>query len=105
MNEGYDTDFHVYELFWTPENISFSIDGELVSTVEPPQGGFWEMGEFNGYDNPWVSGGKMAPFDQEFYIICNLAVGGISYFPDDAENGPGKKPWKNTSGKVSILIL
>ena len=34
----------------------------------------------------------MAPFDQEFYLIINLAVGGtIGYFPDDIDG----KPWSN----------
>lgn len=31
-------------------------------------------------------------------MIINLAVGGISYFPDDAVNAGGAaKPWLNTS--------
>lgn len=38
----------------------------------------------------------MAPFDQEFYLIMNLAVGGNEHFPDDAVN-TGSKPWTNDS--------
>ena len=38
----------------------------------------------------------MAPFDQEFYMILNLAVGGTSYFTDEASYGGGK-PWNNKS--------
>jgi len=35
-----------------------------------------------------------APFDQEFYIIMNLAVGGTGgYFPDSGVNKPHPKPW------------
>lgn len=30
----------------------------------------------------------------QFYMIINLAVGGQSFFPDDAINSGGK-PWKN----------
>ena len=30
------------------------------------------------YDNPWVAGGRNAPFDQKFYFVINLAVGGTN---------------------------
>lgn len=34
----------------------------------------------------------------QFYLIINLAVGGINYFPDDAVNtGGAPKPWSNQS--------
>lgn len=81
------------------------MDGEVLGTVEPSEGGFWELGGFgnSSYDNPWVGGTKMAPFDREFYLIVNLAVGGLGYFPDDAVNGNGKKPWSNKSAKVGII--
>lgn len=39
----------------------------------------------------------MAPFDQPFYIIMNLAVGGVNYFADHFVNQPHPKPWLNTS--------
>ena len=39
-----------------------------------------------------------APFDQRFYLIINLAVGGTNgYFPD----GQGGKPWTDTSGSAA----
>lgn len=35
------------------------------------------------YDNPWYGRSNAAPFDQEYYIVMNVAVGGSSgYFPD-----------------------
>ena len=34
--------------------------------------------------NLWANAGKAAPFDQEFYFIINLAVGGTAYFSDNA---------------------
>ncbi|KAJ7244254.1 hypothetical protein C8J57DRAFT_1242961 [Mycena rebaudengoi] len=54
---------------------------------------FWERDEFpnvvqNGtgsiiLENPWVNGTKAAPFDQSFYLIMNVAVGGTNgWFPD-----------------------
>ncbi|KAJ8935957.1 hypothetical protein NQ318_015792 [Aromia moschata] len=100
---GYNADFHNYQLEWTPDLIKFSIDDVVIGTVTPPEGGFWELGELDptGLENPWKSGSKMAPFDEEFYIILNLAVGGVNYFPDDAINGNGAKPWINSSPKAA----
>ncbi|CAH1126331.1 unnamed protein product [Ceutorhynchus assimilis] len=95
---GYDTDFHVYKLVWTSNGMVFYIDNELIGSINPPEGGFWELGEFasTGVSNPWAAGNRMAPFDQKFYLIINLAVGGTNFFSDDLTN-PGGKPWSNTS--------
>ena len=57
---------------------------------------FWEFGNWSdsGFSNPWTSGGQNVPFDEQFYLIINLAVGGVSgFFPD----GMGNKPWSDTS--------
>lgn len=97
---GFDTAFHTYEVVWTPTNINFYVDGEHVGGVTPPAGGLWELGGWgNSLFNPWQSEGLMAPFDQEFYIIVNNAVGGTAYFPDEAVNANGK-PWHNASPQV-----
>ncbi|XP_075970504.1 beta-1,3-glucan-binding protein-like [Anticarsia gemmatalis] len=95
---GYNSDFHRYQLEWTTDYIKFSIDDAEIGRVTPGQGGFWQHGGFSAQEkNPWPPGSKMAPFDQQFYIILNLAVGGTTgYFPDIATN-PTPKPWKNTS--------
>ncbi|KAG5868025.1 hypothetical protein JTB14_026666 [Gonioctena quinquepunctata] len=100
-NPGFDEQFHRYQLEWTKDKIIFSIDDEVTGTVTPPSGGFWELGqlESTGVDNPWKRHSKMAPFDQEFYFVINLAVGGTAYFPDDGVN-PGGKPWKNNSPRA-----
>jgi hypothetical protein len=88
--------FHLYKSEWNQYGITFSIDDEVIGNITPPSGGFWELGGFNG-NNPWAGGEQMAPFDQEFYFILNLAVGG-NFFPDGCINGNGEKPW--TSGFV-----
>jgi beta-glucanase (GH16 family) len=55
------TNFHVYALEWTSNAISWCVDNQLYETQT-----YW-----------WSSGGTYpAPFDQPFYIIMNLAVGG-----------------------------
>jgi len=55
-----DTEFYVYSVDWTPEAISFAVDGEVYFTQERISEN-WE---------DW-------PFDQPFYLILNLAVGGF----------------------------
>lgn len=52
-------DFHVYAVDWSKEKIDFFIDEEKVFTFENEGKGTAE----------W-------PFDQPFYLILNLAMGG-----------------------------
>ena len=49
--------------------------------------------------NPWqYSPNKCAPFDRQFYLILNVAVGGtIGYFQDGVAN----KPWSDKSSRPS----
>jgi len=78
-----------------------------MGRITPPAGGFYEVGNFasEGIGNPWSGGSKMAPFDKDFYLILNVAVGGTNgFFPDGVAN-PGGKPWLNTSPVVNYFIL
>jgi len=63
--QAIDTDFHVYRVDWDPEHITWYVDGNLVFTGHP--------GDVVG---PWV-------LDHEFFLILNLAVGGIFDGPPD----------------------
>jgi len=98
--EGFNEDFHTFGLDWTPTYLAFSIDGEEYCKIEPPaEGGFWELGEWHETDmlNPWNWGRnkRIAPFDEQFFLVMNLAVGGTGgFFPDEASGG---KPWTNES--------
>jgi beta-glucanase (GH16 family) len=61
------TNFHTYLCEWTTNKISFSVDGHLFET------------QTNWWSNIGTSTSKYpypAPFDQPFYIVMNLAVGG-----------------------------
>lgn len=95
---GFDTDFHNYKMIWTPLQIEFFVDDEVILTVNSGDG-FWDKGGFesSGLPNLWAEGTVMAPFDQEFYIILNNAVGGTAYFSDSYVNQNGQKPWTNNS--------
>lgn len=60
---GFNKDFHKFQMEWTDEHIKFSIDDVETGTV-PVGDGFWARGKFTG-DNIWANATKMAPFDQE----------------------------------------
>ena len=53
------TAFHVYAVEWTPENISFLMDGQV----------------YNKFQNE-RTGSAAWPFDIEFHLLLNIAVGG-----------------------------
>jgi beta-glucanase (GH16 family) len=66
--EGEDfTDFHTYSLEWEPGELRWYVDGNLFQTINDWHS--WGAGQPDKYAFP-------APFDKEFYIIMNLAVGG-----------------------------
>nr|ABL63380.1 beta-glucan recognition protein [Biomphalaria glabrata] len=101
--------FHKYQLDWDDKSIRFTVDGTEILNVTPPQGGMWEFGDFektglSKWDNPWAAGGHMAPFDQEFYIIMNVAVGGVGFFPDNFVNSPYPKPWNDHTGHAATAF-
>ncbi|XP_050510384.1 beta-1,3-glucan-binding protein-like [Diabrotica virgifera virgifera] len=101
--DGWNADFHIYEMIWNTTSITFLIDHVVLGSVSPPDGGFWELGNFStNTANPWAAGTKMAPFDQEFYFIINLAVGSTSWFSDYGVNDGYPKPWKNSDGRASM---
>ncbi|KAH6904287.1 glucan 1,3-beta-glucosidase [Coprinopsis sp. MPI-PUGE-AT-0042] len=82
-------------LEWTRDFIRMSVDKRTIAMLEvnklstPKKS--WSV-----VKNIWeeAEGGLDAPFDQPFYLIINLAVGGTSgWFPD----GQGDKPWYDES--------
>lgn len=91
---------------WTETGITFFVDDTLVGTVNAGAGFWYRDPRFinSGLPNPWAGASPMAPFDQPFYIILNLAVGGTNYFADSFVNQPHAKPWLNTSPTGFIHI-
>ncbi len=61
----YDDGYHVYSCIWEKEMIRWYVDGECYSVV--PNTEWYSAAD---RDNPY------APFDEEFYVIMNLAAGG-----------------------------
>ncbi|CAO3684359.1 unnamed protein product [Rhizopus stolonifer] len=84
--------FHTFGMEWSKEGIRTYVDQETVLEVDFDKSA-WERGGFDEKTtmNPWKGGDISAPFDQEFYLILNLAVGGVNgFWPDHP-----LKPWQN----------
>ncbi|CAO1327040.1 unnamed protein product [Diamesa tonsa] len=98
-DSGFDRGYHLYQLEWTKKSLTFKIDNVVTGYIDAVKdGGFFKRGRFPiNQVNPWAKGTIMAPFDQEFYLIINNAVGGVNYFNDAFVNRGAAKPWKNTS--------
>ncbi len=73
-DNGYSNDFHTYAVEWDPGKITWFVDDEPVYETSD-----WYTGTDD--DNQVT---YPAPFDQNFYVILNLAVGGswVGY-PDE----------------------
>lgn len=75
--QGTIADFHTYAVEWEPGRLRWFVDGVLTQT----QRFWWSSSAQAGRQgtkptgeaelNPWP-----APFDQRFYLVMNLAVGG-----------------------------
>lgn len=63
--QTFDSDYHVYSLVWEEDNLKWYVDGKCFFKVTREQ---WYS--VSAPNNP------NAPFDKEFYIIMNLAIGG-----------------------------
>lgn len=95
--------FHTFGLEWTEKYLFTYIDTKLMQVF------YWDFqkplyaqGDFpfanaNGtrLSDPWAQTGRpQTPFDQEFYLIINVAVGGENGWFKDGSDG---KPWLDTS--------
>lgn len=114
-NDGrnYGDNFHTYILDWSPNGLRFFIDNENQALMDVPYPlidanpgwqNMWEWGKpWRTNDNPWAGSSNLAPFDQNFHFLVNVAVGGTGGFiPDGAVNRGGnpqfQKPWNNGDG-------
>ena len=99
QREDFSADFHTYGLIWNETYIGTYLDNESNPVLQVPiTQSFFEFGEWNEttWWNPWRGRGDNAPFDRRFFLIINLAVGGVNFFPD----GFGSKPWTNSAGNT-----
>ena len=95
--------FHTFGLEWSEKYLYMYLDSRLLQVMynkfsEP----LWKRGAFpladqNGtsYVDPWTQTGRPStPFDQDFYLILNVAVGGTNGWFQDGIAG---KPWVDGS--------
>ncbi|KAK4938004.1 hypothetical protein LTR10_021493 [Elasticomyces elasticus] len=103
LHSSFPQQFHTFGLEWSEKYLYTYLDSRLLQVLynrfDIP---FWQRGDFAlSYSNgtstsdPWSQTGNDAtPFDQEFYLILNVAVGGTNGWFTDGESG---KPWVDTS--------
>ncbi|TFK20537.1 concanavalin A-like lectin/glucanase [Coprinopsis marcescibilis] len=104
--ESFGDKFHTYALEWTPDFLRIYVDSRLQTLLDlrfdKPffNRAKWPATVFDGKSvtqlhNPWSNGTNATPFDQEFFLILNVAVGGTNgWFPEQQ----GDKPWLNGAG-------
>ncbi|KAJ9048475.1 hypothetical protein DSO57_1034796 [Entomophthora muscae] len=97
--------FTRFTMEWTDKYIRTWADDKLVLNVEFKQP-FSKLANFTKDDfNPWANSERRteyAPFNQEFYLILNVAVGGTNgFFPDNPSCKSSKKPWNDKSPTAS----
>ncbi|ETS64263.1 hypothetical protein PaG_01510 [Moesziomyces aphidis] len=103
--DWYNQGSHTFGLEWTEKQIYTWEHSPVFKNLQVNyDDGFWKRGKFpsqmaNGtlLSNPWAAvqgkDASIAPFDQEFYLILNVAVGGTNgYFEDGLGDN---KPWSN----------
>jgi beta-glucanase (GH16 family) len=104
LHTTYAATEHVFGLEWSQKYLFTWVNNNLLQVLytnfnEP----LWERGGFPTFDSNgtrltdvWSTEGtgNSAPFDQEFYLILNVAVGGTNGWFQDGIMG---KPWADTS--------
>ncbi len=63
--DGIEDDFHTYDLIWEPGRMVTYIDGDQIGEFK-----------YNAYFNQDYTYDQVFPYDQQFFLILNLAIGG-----------------------------
>ncbi|KAK3327786.1 concanavalin A-like lectin/glucanase domain-containing protein [Cercophora scortea] len=99
----FSTDFNTFGLEWDENYMYFYLNNRLTQILFvgfSKDDDLWKKGDFSKMEenstlfrNPWAQSTSKtgnAPFDQDFYLIMNVAVGSRQgWFPDSQ----GNKPW------------
>jgi beta-glucanase (GH16 family) len=103
LHTTYAARFHTFGMEWSEKYLFTYIDTRLLQVLyanfDVPlwQRGAFPLADTNGTRliDPWSQTGSDAtPFDQEFYLILNVAVGGTNGWFEDGMSG---KPWVDGS--------
>ncbi|KAI0015092.1 glycoside hydrolase family 16 protein [Xylariomycetidae sp. FL0641] len=103
LHTTYAADFNVFGIEWSQKYLFTYVNSRLLQVLytnfDKPM---WQRGNFpeatsNGTRlvDTWSQTGRYnTPFDQPFYLILNVAVGGTNGWFEDSESG---KPWVDAS--------
>lgn len=103
LRSTYSSSFNTYGLEWSQKYLFTYVNSRLLQVLyvnfNKPM---WNRGGFPDYNsngthlaNMWSQTGRRnTPFDEEFYLIINLAVGGTNGWFEDGKSG---KPWDDLS--------
>ncbi|KAF2761336.1 glycosyl hydrolase [Pseudovirgaria hyperparasitica] len=100
--------FHTFGIEWSSDYLFTYVDSRLQQVMYwrfKNEQTMWERGDFGPatenssiVSNPWAgAAGNAAPFDQNFYLILNVAVGGRNGWFRDGEGG---KPWTDAGNSA-----
>jgi beta-glucanase (GH16 family) len=119
VSSTYGENFHTYLFDWNENGLSVYVDDQETPLYSLPDPlidqnpdfvDFWEWGKPWNADtqNPWTAGTRLAPFDEPFFLLLDLSVGGLDgFFPDDGVNRGGlmeyAKPWSNNDDYVEAM--
>lgn len=103
LHTTYAASAHTFGLEWSQKYLFTYVDSRLLQVIytnfDQP---LWQQGDFPLSDpngtrlvDVWAETGRdQTPFDQEFYLILNVAVGGTNGWFQDGQSG---KPWVDGS--------
>lgn len=86
-----DAAFHEYAVEWERDQLRFFVDGEHFQTQTSDEWYAYFPADEEGFFDPlgaYKVGPRDAPFDQFFYLIMNLAVGGNPVGPPEGTSFP-----------------
>ncbi|KAI8675194.1 GH16 domain-containing protein [Fusarium keratoplasticum] len=103
LHTTYSAGFNMFGLEWSQKYLFTYVNTRLLQvTYTNFKKPMWKRGGFPDVDqngtrltDPWSASGELnAPFDQEFYLILNVAVGATNGWFEDGKSG---KPWYDNS--------
>jgi len=103
LHTTWSAGFNTYGLEWSEKYLFTYINTRLLQVMYVPfNKPFWGKGDFPVSDSngtrlvdPWSQTGRdSTPFDEDFYLILNVAVGGTNGWFEDGVAG---KPWVDAS--------
>ena len=108
LHTTFSASTHTFGMEWSEKYLFTYIDTRLLQVLytnfDTP---LWQQGNFplsdsNGTSivDPWSQTGRdQTPFDQDFYLILNVAVGGTNGWFQDGQSG---KPWVDASPTAKL---